>query len=333
MAANETIPLLNSAPRASAAPAKPRQVRAPDPAWKRHALFSGTAVSVEEPVVSNLFPVAETPRCIFSAESQLQTEKEIVEVCGGAEPLPFLLKDSTIYTLLPLAGDSVFARALKARSVPIQEPFTTWLSDTDRSKWAIEILDRSLRRHAWKRGLRYDEDHSLFYFSRSKPKKLWWETAGKIALREVTAPLMKSYQIEDGREVEFQRGWKHEAIRAGFVQTGGQLFLQLDPAWFLTELDGKTPATQQPVAPLDSIRADRNGANISRALRFWSAIFAKSHRELRIETCAGPLRVRLTPPSSSAPRIIAKDRLSLEDFATANLAEDERIPELDPLEV
>jgi len=333
MAANETISLLNSAPRASAAPAKPRQVRAPDPAWKRHALFSGTAVSVEEPVVSNLFPVAETPRCIFSAESRLQTEKEIVEVCGGAEPLPFLLKDSTIYTLLPLAGDSVFARALKARSVPIQEPFTTWLSDTDRSKWAIEILDRSLRRHAWKRGLRYDEDHSLFYFSRSKPKKLWWETAGKIALREVTAPLMKSYRIEDGRAVEFQRGWKHEAIRAGFVQTGGQLFLQLDPAWFLTELDGKTPATQQPVAPLDSIRADRNGANFSRALRFWSAIFAKSHRELRIETCAGPLRVRLTPPSSSAPRIIAKDRLSLEDFATANLAEDERIPELDPLEV
>jgi len=333
MAANETISLLNSAPRASAAPAKPRQVRAPDPAWKRHALFSGTAVSVEEPVVSNLLPVAETPRCIFSAESRLQTEKEIVEVCGGAEPLPFLLKDSTIYTLLPLAGDSVFARALKARSVPIQEPFTTWLSDTDRSKWAIEILDRSLRRHAWKRGLRYDEDHSLFYFSRSKPKKLWWETAGKIALREVTAPLMKSYRIEDGRAVEFQRGWKHEAIRAGFVQTGGQLFLQLDPAWFLTELDGKTPATQQPVAPLDSIRADRNGANFSRALRFWSAIFAKSHRELRIETCAGPLRVRLTPPSSSAPRIIAKDRLSLEDFATANLAEDERIPELDPLEV
>jgi len=315
MAANETISLLNSSAKAAPAPAKSRLVRAPDPAWKRHALFGGAGVSVED-AVSNFFPVAETPRCIFSAESQLQTEKEIVEVCGGAEPLPFLVKDSTIYTLLPLGGDSVFARALKPRSVPTQQPFATWL-----------------RRHAWKRGLRYDEDHSLFYFSRSKPKKLWWETGGEIALRQVTAPLMKSYQIEDGREVEFQRGWKHEAIRAGFVQTGGQLFLQLDPTWFLTELDGKTAAIQQPAAPLDSIRADRNGADFSRALRFWSAVFAKSHRELRVETGAGPLRVKLTPPSSSAPRIIAKDQLSLEDFTTANLGEDERIPELNPMEV
>jgi hypothetical protein len=33
-------------------------------------------------------------------------------------------------------------------------------------------------------------------------------------------------------------------------------------------------------------------------LRFWSGILAKGHRELRIETGANPIRVRLTPSDS-----------------------------------
>jgi len=305
---------------------------APDRSWRMRPLFA-LAANVEERFSANHFPVVENPKYVFLAESRFQTEKEIVEACGGTGPLPFLLKDSTIYALSPLTRSSVYAAAIKADCAPSQEQFAGWLWDAKTSRWAIELLDRVLRLHAWKRGLRFDEGRGLFYFTRSKPKKLWWEFCGKIFQREVTAPLIKQRQIDTHRHAEFQCGWKHEAIRAGFVKFGSSLFVRFEPAWFLTELDGKTPATSQTVAPLDSSRLNRKDADARRTLCFWSAVFAKSHRELRIETGAGPIRVKLTPSSSSAPRIIPKEPTNPNHFAVTDMEEDCPIPELAPVEI
>lgn len=325
---------ISSSPAAAKtiAPAPERRFpNAPVRAWKMRPLFAELA-NVEARISASLFPVVESPKYVFSAESRFQTEKEIVEASGCAGPLPFLLNGSTIYSLSPLTPRSVFASAIKAGHAPSQEQFSDWLCDAKESRLAIELLDRGLRLHAWKRGLRFDEDHALFYFTRSKPKKLWWEIGGKIVQREVTAPHLKKHEIDIHRHAEFQCGWKHEAIRAGFVQFGRSLFVQFEPAWFLTELDGKTPATSQTVAPLDSSRSNRRVADVLRTLRFWSAVFAKSHRELRIETGAGPIRVRMTPASSSAPRIIPKEPANVNHFALADMEDDGPIPELAPVE-
>jgi hypothetical protein len=272
--------------------------------------------------------VVERPRFIFSAESQFQTEQEVVEACEGAGPMPFLLKGSTLYTLSPLTKSSLLGRALKEGTAISQELFAAWQSDAQRSKWAIELLNRFLRLHAWKRGLRFDEDQALFYFTRSKPKKLWWEVGGKIAQREVTAPNMKHYEVCGQQEVEFQNGWKHEAVRAGFELWRGCLFVQLEPAWFLTELDGKTPATSQRVAPLNSSRSNQDVVKLPRALSFWSAVFAKGHRELRIETGGSPIRVRMVCPGSSPPRIVSKEDTTLDYLALTSVEDDGAIPEL-----
>jgi hypothetical protein len=210
-------------------------VRVPMCAWKTQPLFAVS--NVRERIASSLFSVLESPKFIFSAESQFQTEQEVVEACGGAGPIPFLLNGSTLYTLSPPTKSSFLGRALKEDTGISQELFAAWFSDPRRSKWAIELLNRFLRMHAWKRGLRFDEGHALFYFTRSKPKKLWWEVGGRIAQREVTAPDMKHYEVCGKQEVEFQCGWKHEAVRAGFVVRRDCLFVQLEPAWFLTELD------------------------------------------------------------------------------------------------
>ena len=295
-------------------------------AWKTRPLF--TVSNVRERIAPSLFSVVETPKFIFSAESQFQTEQEIVEACGGAGPVPFLLKGSTLYTLTPLTKNSVLGRTLKEGSAISQEQFAAWLPDSQRSNWAFELLNRFLCLHAWKRGLRFDEAHGLFYFTRSKPKKLLWEVGGKIAQREVTAPNMKHYQVCGQREVEFQCGWKHEAVRAGFVLWRGSLFVQLEPAWFLTELDGKTPATSQRVAPLNSSRSNQDDAKLLRARSFWSAVFAKGHRELRIETGGNPIRVRLICPGVPPARIVSKEDTTLDYLALTSIEDDGAIPEL-----
>jgi hypothetical protein len=316
---------VNHVPRRDAA-------RVPASDWKSRPLFA--LPKLTQRIASNLFSVVETPKVVFAAESQFRTEQEIIEACGGAGALPFLLKGSTLHTFAPLTKGSVFGLALKKDDGAVrQEQFAVWLSDALRSNWAIDLLNRFLCLHAWKRGLRFDESHALFYFTRSKPKKLWWEVGGKIALREVTAPHIKHYQIDDRREVEFQCGWKHEAVRAGFVLQRDSLFVQLEPAWFLTELDGKTPATSQRVAPLNSPRLNPHAEELLRALSFWSAVFAKGHRELRIETGGAPIRVRLISPSSSAPRIVSKEDRTLDYFALTNMEDDGAIPELGLMQV
>jgi hypothetical protein len=304
----------------------------PEPAWKTRPLFLG-AQKVRERIVSNLFPAVEIPKEVFSAEARFQTEAEIMEACGGPGPLPFLLKGSKMYTAAPITENSVFKAAVKVGSKPSQERFTQWLSHPERAPWAIELLNHLLRHHAWKRGMRFDEGQRLFYFTRSKPKKIWWEIGGKTIRREVTAPHMKWNQIDGQVMAEFQCGWKHEAIRAEFIQVFGSFFLRLEPAWFLTELDGKTPSTNQSVGPLESFPPDqqRNG-QILRTLRFWSAVLAKGHRELRIETGANPIRVRLTPASGSSPAILTSDQMDFDTLALSDIGHAQLIPELVPIE-
>jgi hypothetical protein len=323
---------LPSLERSAVLPAGTGSGESTEPAWKTRPLFLG-GTKVRERIVSNLFPVVEIPKVIFSAETRFRTASEITEACSGPGPLPFSLKGSRLYSVAPLTENSVFGPALKEDSKSSQEHFTQWLSDPERAPWAIELLNHLLRYHAWKRGMRFDEGQSLFYFTRSKPKKLWWEIGGKTIQREVTAPHTKWNQIDDKTMAEFQCGWKHEAIRAGFIQVTGALFLRLEPAWFLTELDGKTPSTNQPVGPLDAFPPDQErNIQILRALRFWSAVFAKGHRELRIDTSTNPIRVRLTPASGSSQSAISNDQMDFDTLALADIDHAQLIPDLGPIE-
>jgi hypothetical protein len=107
----------------------------------------------------------------------------------------------------------------------------------------------------------------------------------------------------------------------------------LEPAWFLTELDGKTPSTTQPVGPLnDGPQNQGSNAHVLRTLRFWSAVFAKGHRELRIDAGTNPIRVRLTPASGSIRSKLSNDRMGFDSLALASIDHAELIPELAPIE-
>lgn len=300
--------------------------------WKTKALFTG-AKNLKERIISNLFPIVEFPKEIFSAGSRFQTESEVLEACGGPGPLPFVLKGSRLYALEPLNENSVFMPALKenCNSSPLQ--FSEWLSNSERVPWAIELLNRLLRYHAWKRGMRFDEAQCLFYFTRSKPKKLWWEIGGKTIQREVTAPFTKWIPFEGFGRAEVQCGWRHEAVRAGFVQALGTLFLRLEPAWLLTELDGKTPSTTGPVGPLEPFpQYQEENGDVLRTLRFWSAVLAKGHRELRVDTGTNPIRVRLTPVSGASPCLFSNDQMDFDSLATMDVDAAQLIPELSPIE-
>jgi hypothetical protein len=291
-----------------------------------------SGIRAQERIVSNLFPVVETPKVVFSAETPFRTDAEVAEVCGQPGPLPFLLRESRLYTFQPLNHDSIFAPALSKSAAPRQESFTRWFSDSERAGWAISFLNNLLRNHAWKRGLRFDAGRNLHYFTRSKPKNVWWQIGKQVIPREVTAPRIESIQLENQMNAEVQYGWRHRSIRADFMQIMGALFLRLEPAWHLTELDGKTAASAEPVGPaLSDLRENERNGQVLRSLRFWSVVLAKGHQELRINTGSNPLRARLVPTSGFSQQGIQNDHVNYDSLMLAEMQDDLSIPELRPI--
>ncbi len=285
--------------------------------------------STKERVLSNLFPVVELPKFVYSVEAQFKTESEVTEACAAAGPLPFILKEARLYTVAPLVPDSVFTPAFRQGEDPRQEVFTQWLSRYDRAGWAIELLNSLFRQHAWKRGLRWQKSTDQFYFPRNKPKSVWWEIGGQTISREVTAPNVGWITLKNSITAEVQYGWRHQSIRAGFVQVSGNLFLRLEPSWLLTELDSKTSATTRPVAPLFSgpQARERNG-QVLRSLRFWSAVLAKGHHEIRMNTGQAPVRTRLTPLSGFTQFGIPSDRMNYDLMMLNEMEDDLLMPAL-----
>jgi hypothetical protein len=294
--------------------------------------YSFGVSSAKERILSNLFPVVELPKFAYSAETRFESEAELTEVCASAGPLPFLIKGSRLYTVERLSPELALAPAVTKWETAKQESFTSWLSRPDRSEWAIALLNHLFRQHAWKRGLRWEKYTDQYHFPRTKPKSVWWELNGRMISREVTAPHIELMELENQDRAEVQYGWRHQSIRAAFVQVSGGLFLRLEPSWLLTRLDGKTPATTQPVGPFLSgvPRQERNG-QVLRSVRFWSAILAKGHHEIRINTGQAPVRTKLTPLSGFTPFGIPSDQANYDLLMLGESEDDMMMPALGPL--
>jgi hypothetical protein len=149
----------------------------------------------------------------------------------------------------------------------------------------------------------------------------------------VIAPHRGWIQLENQAKAEVQYGWGHQSIRAGFVRVSDNLFLRLEPSWLLTELDGKTPAITHPVRPVFSgpQQGERNG-QVLRSLRFWSAVLAKGHHEIRINAGQHPVRIKLTPLSGFTQFGFPEDQMDYDQLMLAESEDDLLMPALGPLE-
>jgi hypothetical protein len=290
------------------------------------------AEKVRERIVSNLYPVLEIPELVFSAETPFREKSDVSKACKGASLAPFLLRESKLFTFDSIAQDSAFRGALEDKATPTHEQFANWFSEPEMSRWALELLNISLRQHAWRRHLRFDKSRSRFFFPppNGKPKRIWWYIGGRRRPREVTTPHMGWKQLEDGKRAQVQYGWRHQGFRSSFVRISGALFLRLEPTYLLTRLDGKTPVTHQWVGPILShwINQERNG-QILRTLRFWSLVLAQNQEAIRIATGQNPICVSLTPLSGFCEYGIANDQMDYDALMSTAIEDDLFVPQLE----
>jgi hypothetical protein len=286
---------------------------------------------VQERLVSNLFPVLELPSTSYGAETLLRHKAEVVQCCQGRCLPPFVLRKGKLFTFAPLDDNQApFLEAIRTEKI-YRETFREWLGHPDRRRWAIELLNVSLKEYAWRRYLRFEKIGRRYFFSpyKNQPKRLRWRVGGKWTGREVTTPHMGRKKLDDGRVMEFQRGWRHQGIRASFLLLPFGLFLRIEPTWLLTKIDGRTPRGGPYVGPVLSrwLNQERNG-QILRALRFWSLVLARGRNEIEIPTGQGPIRIGLAPASGFLGFGILGDRIDYDGLMNSEIEDDIAVPQL-----
>lgn len=133
---------------------------------QRFASAFPPAETVNEALSSSLLPVTRIPLIIFSAPC---TAKEKTVAANVRPPegswimLPFIIREKRLITFVELDQTSPFAPFIDVSDVQ-QHSARDWWSDPDRSRWYVQLLNRSLNKLTGRRGLHLDKEHDRYYF-------------------------------------------------------------------------------------------------------------------------------------------------------------------------
>jgi len=287
------------------------------------------ADKVNENLISNLLPVLELPKLIYSAPTPLRDKSDLQKLSTVKSHPPFLLRSERLFTFADLRDEeSVFRGVIEQKEIETEQ-FKAWFT-TDKHNWAVELLNLHLKASAYARYLRFDGKGQRFFFSpfKEQQKPIRWSIGGKQVSREVTTPHTATRLNADGNKERFAFGWRHQGIRANFVHLPMGLFLRIEPTWLLTR-DGKIPRGGSRVGPVLShwLNQERNG-QILRSIRFWSLVLTRGKDELSMPTGQEPIRVALTPARGAIDFGIIADTVDYDRLIGAEMEDDLAVPEL-----
>jgi hypothetical protein len=292
---------------------------------------SSGADRIEELLVTNLLPVTELPTVVQSADTSMRKKSDIGQFTQKSNTPPFILREGKLYTFSDLHDISnPLETAVDPKTIR-DVLLSTWFTNDDTKRWAIELFNLVFRQHCWARHLRFDRDGQRFFFQpqNQQPKRIVWNLNGK-RVREVTTRHFGMRRGADGAPEKFPYGWRHQAIRAEFVHLPMGLFLRITPTYMLTGEDGKTPRGGPRVGPILSqwLNQERNG-QILRSLRFWSLVLTRGEKdELIIITGNERIRISLSPASGIVDFGILGDSIDYDRLINAELEDDLATPEL-----
>jgi hypothetical protein len=291
--------------------------------------------AIPEQLVSNLLPVTGLPTVVQVAGTPLREKDGVRKYTGDRQAPPFILREKRLYTFSDLHDiENPLQNAIDVKTLK-DEFFAPWFASEDRRRWAMELLNLSLKQHCWERHLRFDGKGQRFFFrpADENGKTIWWQIGGKRYPRQVTTRHYAYFKGKDGLPKAEPFGWRHQALRAGFLHLPNGLFLKLSPTYMLTKEDGKTVRGGSRVGPILSqwLNQERNG-QILRSLRFWSLVLTRGEKqELRIPTGHEGIAISLVPAAGLIGFGIGGDTIDYDRLMNAEFEDDLRVPDLEAI--
>lgn len=242
---------------------------------------------VKELLLSNLLPVKEIPKLIWSGRTTLSEPGDVERLVPNADR--FLLRGDRLYTFAQLSDNLCPLRQVIDADSPItSEPFFDWLSDKDKGNWFIGLLNLLLIEYLASRRVQR-ESKGRFFFLPTEDGKTRAEAVGGDEVRQVAA----QKPAADGAFF-----WVHHAARMKFIRFGPNVFLQLEPTYLFTS-DGHQPLAGKNMGRMVVMWSGRQqNVDILRNFVFWMRFLAGGNKEIRIP--AGSGRFALSTVSATA---------------------------------
>lgn len=303
-------------PRGIPSPGRPLSEAHPAVAARLSAGFPAAADEpdpIQEVLISNLLPVLDYPKTVWSASTDARTAKDVWAQIKT--PPPFRLLNRRLYCFEDLSKPgNTFASIIK-RDV-FGEPVGPWRTNPDKWRTFISLLNQAIEMWRRQHGFLYDSETGRTFFM---PEKGGGDKSVPWTLGKRPRTVVKFIAAEEGDRSFFV----HQGCRLGFETLGDRLFLSVDPCWVFTR-DGRTPMRGKTVTKLAarwSVR-QRNGA-ILRNLVFWATVLSLGREEISWKLGDASLRIRTVPATCNATVGIDGDRETvgtLLDLSTDDLA-------------
>jgi hypothetical protein len=242
---------------------------------------------VQELLLSNLLPVKEIPKLIWSGETALTEPSDVVRLVPNADC--FLLRGGRLYTFAQLSDDLCPLRTvIEPKSSITSELFYDWLSDKDKANWFIAILNLLLIEFLKTRRVRR-ESKGRFFFLPTEGGATRSEAVGEDEPRQVAARKPGT---------EGAHFWVHYAAKMKFIRFGVNVFLQLEPTYLFTS-DGEHPLAGRSMGRMVVMWGGKQqNIDVLRNFVFWMRFLAGGQKEIHI--AAGSGRLALSTLSATA---------------------------------
>lgn len=124
---------------------------------------------VTETIFSGMLPVSDFPRFIYIAPCDIE-EKDInaLLVCSSDSSdslmLSFIVRSNFLISFNQLDSELTPFRKIIDPYSAEKHYVSEWMKDPDKSRWIMQLLNRSLNKLTGRKGLHLDKDHARYYF-------------------------------------------------------------------------------------------------------------------------------------------------------------------------
>lgn len=255
---------------------------------------------IQEVLLGNLLEVKSLPETAWSGATSHEKPDEIWRAIPDAET--FLIREHRLWTFADLSDANEPLRAA-VEIASVQPTATTeWISDADKVRWLMALLNAALKNRMGKVGIKKDIKGRFYFKANADGTPRRWANAGDRE-REVAAKKMSA----DGQS----HFYVHAAAYIKFEKLEDRFFIKVEPTYTFTE-DGENPLAPKATGKL-SIRwsGQQRNDTIIRNLLFWTKLIAKSQKEFGILAGAKEILISGVPASTRTERGIEADEVKI----------------------
>ena len=229
---------------------------------------------LRESVFSTLFPVIKMPVYVYSAQTEFTEDqkndivKKIVRPNRSSIIYPYIIQSQSLYAFQDLGrADNPFCKVVDKKTVQ-SHLVRLWWDDPVKSKWFVDLLNRSLNKLTGRKGLLWDKNHHRYYFEpneHGKPKEVPYRPLNVSSTTKHVAwqPVSK----KTGKPKSY---WLHRAISLRFHRMlSVQWCLSIRPEFRVTK-DGYNPIASKKIgARVTSKKSRMFNYDLLGEVNFW----------------------------------------------------------------